>query len=136
MGTPTPPPSPPGDPCGPCDGVLWPVGVTPRFIEVDLWDLVKCPLCPFDPPNGKFWLEQKAADATMWKYEDSAYLITVDLDAVNTYVHATSLTDPPGWQFFVNTRAGCQYAFVNEYVACGGDKGSINGEAHVYWPGP
>lgn len=72
----------------------------------------------------------------MWKYEDSLYLITVDLDAVNTYVHATSPTDPPGWQFFVNTRAGCQYDFVNEYVACGGDKGSIDGEAYVHWPGP
>lgn len=136
MGTPTPPVPPPGDPCAFCDGLLWPIGTPPGFLEVDLWDLVKCVGCPIDPPNGKWWLEQQAGYSSHWLYADSLYLIEVWLDAVNSYIIAGSAAGPPWWDFFADTRAGCQYSFVNDWTACGGNVGSINGETYVHWPGP
>ncbi len=136
MGTPTPPPSPPGDTCGHCDGILWPAGVTPKFVPVEFKNLVKCAACPYDPPNAKWWFEQNPVLACLWEYVDSLYLMTLLLQAADSILLVTSPEAPPEWFFFTDTADPCEKNFTNEYESCGIEIGSIQGSAIVHWPGP
>ncbi|MCK5612172.1 hypothetical protein KAR91_60430 [Candidatus Pacearchaeota archaeon] len=136
MGTPTPPPPTIGNPCAGCDGILWPVGETPRFVQILAALLEKCPGCPIDAPNGLWWLEQDPGDNCTWRYEDSLYKMILFGAGAGKQVRITDTADPLQWWFFDTLGGVCPYDFVNLFVACNPTVGSKNGTIHVYWPGP
>jgi len=135
MGTPTPPPPPPGGVCVHCDGILWPTGVCPQFVRLELTGLEHCPLCPVDAPNGIWWLKQDTANACLWEFIDATYYVSLWLQAASSSLLVTSPESPPAWYFFTHTAGACEENFANSQIACGDRKGSINGTGIIYWPG-
>ncbi len=135
MGTPTPPPSVPGNDCVRCDNVLWTPGNTPKFVPVTFSELIKCPECPVEPPNGKWWFEQHSGIACYWLYIDSLYYMDLKLDDADCYLFATSPESPPAWVFFYALEPPCATIFNNTRDECVRDTGSINGKGVVGWPG-
>jgi len=135
MGIDTPEPPVPGDNCVRCDNVLWTPGNTPRFVPVTFSELIQCPGCPTDPPNGKWWFEQHPGIACYWLYVDSVYYMDMKLDPADSWIFVTSLEAPPNWEFFYSLKGLCASVFTNEYVACGLKVGSKDGTGVVDWPG-
>lgn len=136
MGTPTPPIPPPGGPCGFCDGVLWPAGSPPEFVELKIWDLEKCDDCPYLPPNGKWWVQQSETDPCLWSLMDSLYYILVKMGVDSSGVTALGPPVAFPWHYFYNYREPCASSFENQWTSCGGGRGSFNGNVDIYWPGP
>lgn len=136
MGTPTPPPPVPGDACAAGDGVLYPVGVPPRFLEIEIAGMEKCPLCPFDPPNGTWWFEQREGVPCNWELIDSRFDMFVSLlgGLTTGSIHNSGL--PTVWRYFTDAIAGLQSVLTNEWQVCGGTVAAINGTMTIHWPGP
>jgi len=127
MGTPTPPiPLLIGDNCLVCDGILWPVGQTPLWICITVSGLEQCPLCPIDPPDGDYWIQQRAGSPCKFDYNDSVYRFNINFAGGGVNVDIFQFP-AAGWFYFHGVNLACDPHLVNDLIECGGLTGSKNG---------
>lgn len=133
MGIPIIPPPVVSGTCNRCEPLRWPVGESPRFIHIEFEDLVKCPLCPVNPPNAEFIFDTLGQIVCRWVFEDANWIGVFELPLGSSIVVMDGKGPGAGWHFFAEFAGPCDEDFTNAIVACGGNNGSINGTAHVIW---
>lgn len=118
----------PGDECALCVDLLFD-GLTPKYVEVDVSGITKCPIAPVDPPNGVFLLTQTAP--CRWQ------LLTDDFVAfiweLNNNQSIFSILRLGMIWFKANVAFDCFDAFVNENVCGVGPVWGEDGYALCYW---
>lgn len=133
MGYPIPPPPVIGDNCAVGDDILWLPGKTPRFIHVELVDLVPCPGAPLESPNAIFVLVQDPLVPCHWDYTDSKFHVYVDLTQAQAECGVTGVPPLQMWEYFFSQIPHGQSDFANWQLACDGVIAAIDGTAHVEW---
>jgi len=106
--------------------------MTPRFPVITVADLEKCPLCPFDPPDGDYFLDQDLINGCLWTYEDANFKMQLQLTALATGCY---IFRPPaaGWYYFLGQEGPCESLIHNDHVECGGLVAAKNGTVTVSW---
>lgn len=117
-----------GAECALCVDALFD-GVTPKYVEVDVSGITKCPIAPNDPPNGTFLLTQTAA--CRWQFLTDDFVAFIwELNAGNSIFSILRL----GFIWFTATVADdCIDAFANQNVCGVGPVYGENGYALCYW---
>lgn len=117
-----------GDDCAICLDVLFD-GVTPKYVEADVFGVVKCPMAFGDPPAGTFLLTQTAPCSWMYLF-DGKYSLSWDLRPHDS----TFIITFPGFFWFLSiVLEPCFDAFVNQNVCGVGPTFGENGYVTLWW---
>lgn len=118
----------PGDDCTLCSGLLF-AGITPKYVEIDVFGITACPIA-FDPaPNGTWGLAQ-AEGPCVWRLTSGVYSFMWKLDA-----NRSQLSIWQGmWPWFIaDVVDECFDAFINSLVGCVGPIYGIGGYVTCWW---
>lgn len=118
MGTPIPPPPPIGDGCIHCESVLWPVGSTPKFVQVVFANIIACVRANFPAPNLSFVMQQDDSLPCEWIYEDDMYKVYWRLYAPSSHLTINEVVSPYYYCFAHTNPFPCQVDYTNELVSC------------------
>lgn len=120
-----------GDPCAVCNGLLWPAGKTPRFMEITFEGLVRCPGGHRDPPDGKYYLEQSLGNPCWWNYSDSFFHMSYRPFLPIPTLTVMCVIHPFERYFHSVPGLACDETFANGIVFCGPTTHSKDGFAHM-----
>lgn len=121
---------PPGDDCAQCKSVIFDE-ITPKYVEVLIAGLVKCPLAVLDPPDGVYLLEQDNIIPCLWGGLAGPIGLSWFLNAGKSLFQA-DIGMGLFW-FQHQTNNPCDTIFTNQLGPCGGDVQAIGGTADIFW---
>lgn len=106
---------------------------TPKYVEVRIEGITKCPFVVPDPPNGAFLLTQLAG-GTLWRFLTVDYIITWELSAAFSRFQALTLFGAIffGW-FFHQRNVTCQTDFINQTNCANPRTLGSNGTSKIFW---
>ena len=106
-------------------------GVTPETVRVTFFWIEKCPISPWEPPNGTWELTQVPGFPCRWFLQlESGMGFLYECSPVSK-VWATAALGAV-W-FFFGIDIACVDVFDNFYEACGDDNYGKNGKALITW---
>lgn len=117
-----------GSVCPHCHATLF-NGRTPMYVELELADLVKCPLAVYPPPNGVWLLPQVLP--CEWYYECIPYRFHWILGDTVSFINVWSIPIRP--YFYSQVLNWCLDGFANETAPCGGASQAVGGTAKLRW---
>lgn len=132
MGTETPPPPVVGETCAIADGILWPVGKTPKFIHARLAELVECPIAEKPPPNGIWVIQQHPDFHCQWFLETDLIRFEINVHAVGAiqFVWKGIPLVPLAFMAYFSL---FESDYANEIVNCDAGDWSHGGNLHIDW---
>lgn len=117
-----------GDACPVCVDILF-NGVTPKYVEIDVSGITKCPIAIGDPPNGTFLLTQ--VQPCIWRASVFPDNFEWNLQVARSFFKI--FQTPFEIWFSSDWAVECYDAFVNQNICGVGPAYGANGYVLVWW---